>query len=301
MNKKFHAIHCIDLNFLGKQGTIASYLIRHSHGAILIESGPDSTISALLSGITKIGLRLEDITDVFLSHIHLDHAGAAGWLSRQGIKIHVHPNGAPHLLEPGKLLASAERIYGDSMRPLWGDFLPVIPEQLVVVRDRESIEIGDLHIVALDTPGHADHHFVYILDDVCFSGDIGGIRLGQSSHIFLPTPPPEFNLEEWKRSIKIIAQTGVSKIAPTHFGIFGDAKTHLLAISRYLDDLDNWLKRVMIRSHKNDLSSEYSRWLHERYKDEKMDEQLISDYEIVNPAFMSLSGLQRYWKKFRQT
>ena len=199
----------------------------------------------MTAGLTAFGLDIKDISDVLLTHIHLDHAGAAGWLSRQGINIHVHPNGAQHLLDPSKLLSSAERIYGDSMASLWGEFLPVIPDRIIVHQDGDEFEIDNLHILALDTPGHAKHHFVYLTDHLCFSGDIGGIRLAGSNHIFLPTPPPEFNLETWKASIAKILSHNISRIAPTHFGIYNHATEHLLAVEGYLNELNIWLEDVM--------------------------------------------------------
>ena len=142
----------LDLNFQNKTQAIASYLIRHDDGAVLIESGPGSTLPALEAGLAKEGLSPRDITHVLLTHIHLDHAGAAGWLSRQGAQIFVHPIGAPHLLNPEKLIASATRIYGDRMQTLWGEFLPV---------DRESTHSpercgGDRHRqLALSSNQHA--------------------------------------------------------------------------------------------------------------------------------------------------
>jgi glyoxylase-like metal-dependent hydrolase (beta-lactamase superfamily II) len=122
----------IDLNFQNRMQTIASYLIRGHDSVVLIESGPGSTLSALEAGLAKEGLSPRDVTHVLLTHIHLDHAGAAGWLSRQGAQIYVHPNGAPHLLNPEKLIASATRIYGDRMETLWGEFLPVAEDRLTV-------------------------------------------------------------------------------------------------------------------------------------------------------------------------
>ena len=124
-------IDTLDLNFCGFAGAIAAYLISHAHGAVLVECGPGSTVAALWKRrCSGMGLKTGDITDVLLTHIHLDHAGAAGWLARQGARIHVHPVGAPHLINPEKLLASASRIYGDSMQTLWGDFLPVPEDHL---------------------------------------------------------------------------------------------------------------------------------------------------------------------------
>ena len=195
-------IQTLDLKFRGFSGAIAAYLIPHSQGAVLVECGPGSTSMALEAGLQGIGLKVSDISDVLLTHIHLDHAGAAGWLARHGARIHVHPVGAPHLLNPEKLLASAARIYGDNMHTLWGEFLPVPEEQLTVHEDGEVIEIEGLRFRALDTPGHAFHHYAYIYQEVCFSGDIGGVRVGGARHVRLPMPPPEFNLELWRESVR---------------------------------------------------------------------------------------------------
>ncbi len=131
----------IDLHFQDKTQAIASYLIRHEDGAVLVESGPGSTLPALEAGLANLGLSTRDVTHVLLSHIHLDHAGAAGWLSRQGAKIFVHPNGALHMLNPEKLIASATRIYGDQMQKLWGEFLPVARGSTVCHEGRG----GDCH------------------------------------------------------------------------------------------------------------------------------------------------------------
>ena len=131
----------LDLNFQGKTQTIASYLIRHSSGVVLIESGPGSSITGLRTGLAANGLTVSDVTHVLLTHIHLDHAGAAGWLARQGAQIYVHPVGAPHMLNPEKLLASAGRIYGDQMEKLWGEFLPVPKERLIIARAVSGIHI----------------------------------------------------------------------------------------------------------------------------------------------------------------
>ena len=144
-------IYIIDLHFLGFPGAIASYLVSHAHGAVLVECGPSSTLPALQAGLKAHGFAATDITDVLLTHIHLDHAGAAGWLARQGARIHVHPAGASHLLNPEKLLASASRIYGEAMQTLWGEFLPVPPERLRVPQDGDDIEIGTRIVTVCDS------------------------------------------------------------------------------------------------------------------------------------------------------
>src|SRR6185436_11811069 len=148
----------LDLNFQGRPHAIASFLIRSGDAVVLIESGPGSTLSALEAGLAEEGLSPRNLTHVLLTHIHLDHAGAAGWLAQQGAEIIVHPVGAPHMLNPEKLLASAARIYGNRMDSLWGQFLPVPENKLRVVEDGEEIVIGELRFIPINTPGHAVHH-----------------------------------------------------------------------------------------------------------------------------------------------
>ena len=241
--------HTLDLNFLGLPGTIAAYLIPHAHGAALVECGPGSTIPSLERGLSQYGLTPSNISDVFLTHIHLDHAGAAGWMARQGARIHVHPAGAPHLINPEKLLASAQRIYGDKMQELWGDFLPVPEEKLSILQDDEVVEFNGQVLRAVDTPGHANHHFAYIFNDLCFTGDIGGVRMQRLRHLRVPMPPPEFHLETWRASIKRLSQElengKFQRIAPTHFGVFNDPGWHLTRLVKTLDEIEAWILAVM--------------------------------------------------------
>ena len=141
-----------------------------------------------------------------LTHIHLDHAGSAGWWARQGAQIYVHPVGAPHLLNPEKLLASATRIYGDQMETLWGEFLPVPQSQLNVANDAEEIVIGNLHFIPINTPGHAEHHYAYLFEDICFTGDVGGVRIPGYPYLRVPMPPPELHMSKWRDSLTRLAK-----------------------------------------------------------------------------------------------
>lgn len=297
-------IQTLDLNFRGQTGAIAAYLIPHAHGAVLIECGPASTLAALQAGLRAYNLDLSDVTDVLLTHIHLDHAGAAGWLARRGARIHVHPVGAPHLLNPEKLLASAERIYGDQMAELWGEFLAVPAEQLSVVEDNQVIEIEGLRFTALDTPGHAYHHHVYLFQDVCFSGDIGGVRIGGVRHLRMPMPPPEFHLELWRASLQRL-QTAYTlgdfkRIAPTHFGIYNDPDWHLKAAQQALDEAEYWMLRVMPQNPPmEELKELFVAWARERSLRYGVSPQLLDPLEAANPSWMSAYGIQRYWRKVR--
>lgn len=294
------SINTLDLNFMGVPGAIASYLIRHSGGCILVESGPGSTQHTLQALLAGYGLHLADITDVFLTHIHLDHAGAAGWLSRQGARIHVHPVGAPHLLDPEKLLSSAARIYGDDMDRLWGQFLPVPEEQLSVLQDGQVVEVGGVSLQAIDTPGHAEHHYVYLFEDVCFSGDIGGVRPAASLHLRLPMPPPEFNLEKWRSSLVRMRDLKFRRIAPTHFGLFDDPEWHLQSIERELDSIDEWISVTLpVNQDIEAVSARFMEWTRRRYETERVSPAQEEFFEAANPSWMSPAGIHRYWRKHR--
>ena len=297
-------INTLDLNFRGIPGAIAAYCIPHSAGVMLVECGPGSTLPVLMVELERLGLTPKDVTDVLLTHIHLDHAGAAGWLSRQGARVHVHPVGAPHLRDPRKLLESAERIYGDMMDTLWGEFLPVPEENLIVAEDGVPIEIGGLRFLPLDTPGHANHHFAYIYEKTCFSGDIGAVRLAGTKHLRLPMPPPEFHLEKWRESLKKLQdrfnEGEFSRIAPTHFGVFDDPGWHLAAVAEALDEVEAWMEAVMPEDPDIDtLNAEFMAWIQQRAVEDGAELTQVETYETANPSWMSGYGIQRYWRKHR--
>jgi glyoxylase-like metal-dependent hydrolase (beta-lactamase superfamily II) len=290
----------LDLNFQGQAEAIAVYAIPHSDGVALVESGPGSTIPALEKALTRLGYGLRDVSHVFLTHIHLDHGGAAGFLSSLGAQIHVHPNGAPHLLNPEKLIASATRIYGDKMQTLWGDFLPVAAEKLTILQDGDQAPLGGLQVLALDTPGHAEHHLSYFIDGYCFTGDVGGIRISAYPYLRLPFVPPELHLEKWHASIAKLQALDVRHVVPTHFGIFDDPDWHFNAIHRVLDDVEGWLARVMPGDPPiEELRSGFVAWMEEQGRAIGLPDEVREAYLLANPLGMSADGLQRYWKKFR--
>jgi glyoxylase-like metal-dependent hydrolase (beta-lactamase superfamily II) len=294
-------VYTLDLQFRGVTGAIASYLVPHETGAVLVECGPGSTIPVLQARLVDHGYKPADITDILLTHIHLDHAGAAGWFAERGVRIHVHPVGAPHMVNPEKLLSSAARIYGEQMDLLWGEFLPVPESQLVVHEDQEQIEIEQLTFQALDTPGHASHHFVYTLDGICFSGDIGGVRMAGVRHLRLPMPPPEFHPGKWRQSLTRLRQEKITEILPTHFGKFSDIGWQLDAIERALDQVENWMEKIMPQNLPfEQLTQEFLKWESSRSLEDRIDPDDQQVYQTANPVEISLLGIQRYWKKYRQ-
>lgn len=290
----------LDLNFQGRPHAIAAYLIRQGDAVVLIESGPGSTLSSLQSGLAKENLSPRDVTHILLTHIHLDHAGAAGWLAQQGAEIYVHPLGAPHMLNPEKLISSATRIYGERMESLWGEFLPVPENKLYVAKDGEEIAIGDLRFIPINTPGHAEHHYAYLFEDICFCGDVGGVRIPGYQYLRVPMPPPELHIERWKESLNRLRKEKFARIAPTHFGIFDDVDWQLNEVEKGLDSAARWLEKVMPSDPPTEeLRESFAKWVMEEGKSIGLSEEVVKAYEVANPLGMSADGLLRYWRKVR--
>lgn len=293
-------VHTLDLYFQEQPGTIAAYLLPHERGAALIETGPGSTIPNLVHELSKYGYLPSEITDVFLTHIHLDHAGASGWLSRQGATIHVHPNGYPHLLNPDKLLSSAARIYGPQLDTLWGEFLPVLPDRLIQMAEGEIVTCAELKVKAMYTPGHAYHHNAYLVGDVCFCGDIAGTRLHELRYLTIPMPPPEFHLETWQETIQRLRSENPTYLALTHFGIYADANWHLHEVARILDQSDRWMQQVFPEALPiEQLRQKYLEFEEKRGQDAGLDKKDALAMQLANPSFMSADGMLRYWNKYR--
>jgi glyoxylase-like metal-dependent hydrolase (beta-lactamase superfamily II) len=287
-----------DLNFQGRSRAIAAYGLPHSSGLVLVECGPGSTLPGLEAGLAEHGYGFGDVTHVLLTHIHLDHAGAAGRMAQAGAQIIVHPIGAPHMLAPEKLLRSAARIYGDSMDELWGEFLPVPEDKLSSPEDEQEIVIGGLHFLPVNTPGHAEHHYAYLFEDLCFSGDVGGVRIPGFPYLRVPMPPPELHLPRWKASLARLRSLSFKRIAPTHFGIFDDPDWQLAEVERGIAAAQRWLEQVMPENPTTDeMRERFTAWMEDQAREQGLSEQVINSYALANPVGMSADGLQRYWNK----
>ncbi len=293
-------LHLIDVQYNGNPGLIGVYVLRHSGGALLIDCGPGITVPALCEGLAALDLTPRDVSDVLLTHIHLDHAGAAGWWARQGAQIHVHPIGAPHLSNPEKLLASARRIYGADPEPLWGALLPVPPAKLTMHADGDAIVIGGCRLTALATPGHTEHHLAYRFENVCFAGDVGGERLNESKHVRPPTPPPETHFGNWRASLAKLRQLDFAWIALTHFGLYDDPRWHLDTLARALDTIEAWTEREMARGVSPDeFRARFGALLLDLARADGLDDATAARYAQVLSTAMSADGVYRYWNKFR--
>jgi glyoxylase-like metal-dependent hydrolase (beta-lactamase superfamily II) len=291
-------VQVLDLRFQGSSEAIAAFLVVGPQGPVLVETGPGSTLQPLIEALARFGYSPADIHDVLVTHIHLDHAGAAGWWSRQGARVHVHHVGAPHLADPSKLLASAERIYGDRMKQLWGDFLDCLPEKLHALHDGDLVEAGGLRFLALDTPGHARHHMVFQLEDVAFAGDLAGIRLSGRKHLRMPTPPPEFSLEEWMASIERLREARFRQLYLTHFGTVSDVEKHWAEVEELLKvGADRIGRAISGHEGREEILSSYTHYEDGRLLADGIDEEGRKLYTSVGPPGMSVDGIMRYWKK----
>jgi glyoxylase-like metal-dependent hydrolase (beta-lactamase superfamily II) len=290
-------IETLDLRFQGTPNVIASCLIRGPEGPVLIETGPPTTLPAMLEELERCGVRPEEVRDVLVTHIHLDHAGAAGWWARQGARVHVHPVGAPHLVDPTKLLASATRIYGDQMDTLWGEVLSAPADRVVAVEDGETLEVGGLEIRALATAGHAWHHHVFLLGDVAFTGDAAGIRLPGATWIDLPAPPPEFHLEEWRKTLNRLREARPSTLYRTHFGPT-PADGELDRFERVLEHGAESIRRMLEQGlDREQMIERFTAEMRAGATQHCVDETGLVAYELANPRIMSVDGIARYWRK----
>ena len=236
-------VHTLDLQFQGIPGLIAAYVIETSGGLALIETGPGSTLEALRSGIRGLGLDETRVRHVFVTHIHLDHAGAAGWWAQQGAQVFCHPQAARHLIDPSKLIESARQIYTHRMDTLWGDMLPAPSERVTVLTDGESVIVGDTTITAWDTPGHARHHHAFVIGNACFTGDVAGMRLQGTDYISVTAAPPQFDPVAYVASVDRLAAAGFQQLYLTHFGGITDVAAHLALYRQRIQEVHEAVRR----------------------------------------------------------
>lgn len=289
-------IHVIDLHFLEESHAIASFLIETKMGPVLIETGPETTFGHLQKGVEKLGYKIEDIQHVFLTHIHFDHAGAAWKFAKHGAKIYVHPIGLPHLESPERLWNSAAQIYKEDMGRLWGNMEPIPKELLVSTDEGDEFDFDDIKIKVHYTPGHAIHHNVYQLGDIVFSGDVGGVKIGDGP-VVPPCPPPDIHIENWKESIKKLRDLQPKALYLTHYSRQEQVEEHLNELEEILDDWAQYVKMFYDnRIEPQKVVPEFLEYTHSQFREKGLTEAEIQVYEYANPSWMSVGGLMRYWK-----
>ena len=274
----------LDLKHLGRERVIGSYLLQGDEPA-LVDCGPASCLDALHQGLAEHGLEIGELRHLVLTHIHLDHAGAAGSLVRENpsLLVHVSEIGAPHVVDPSRLERSARRLYEDSFDRLWGPLEPVPEENVRIAGERV------LDLEAFPTPGHASHHVSYLAPDgSCFAGDAAGVRIAPLRYVAPVAPPPDIDVEAWERTIDAIEERRPERLLLAHFGVADDPDFHLAELR---SALRTWAERARDGSEEEFVASA------------EADVRAVADaataelFQQAGPLWQSYAGLRRYWDK----
>ncbi len=269
----------IDVRHLGREHVIGCWRVRD----VLIDPGPESSVENVLAALGN-----ERPAALLLTHIHLDHAGATGSLVRRwpDLEVFVHERGAPHMIDPSKLLHSAGRLYGDDMERLWGEVLPVPAENVTALAGGENVHGFDV----IYTPGHASHHVSYLDRDSrrAFVGDTAAVRIPPSDFVLPPTPPPDIDLEAWAESLDAIEAWGPESLGLTHFGAIEDASGHIATVRSRLSEMGRRAREMS--------SEEFERALRDDVARANDGSGNAATLQAVPPG-QQYAGLARYWRK----
>ena len=291
----------VDLHFQGVPRIIATAVVHGPGGVALIDPGPSSTLPTLRGELEHAGLSMADVRALVLTHIHLDHAGATGTLvhERPDLRVSVHEKGAPHMIDPAKLLASAARLYGDAMDRLWGEVRPVPADAIEVLKGGERISAGGRDLEVAYTPGHASHHVSYFDADsgIAFVGDTAGVRLNPGGFNLPPTPPPDIDLEAWRESLRRIGRWNADTLFVAHFGPHTPSAPHLTDAADHLEWVSGLAKASLALEGTDEdreawFAAEIRRELRRRTGDAD-----AKAYEIAGRFDLNWRGLARYWRK----
>ena len=267
---------------LGRDRVIGAWEVRPG---VIVDPGPGSTVETLIAGLE------EEPRALLLSHIHLDHAGASGVLARRfpELRVYVHEAGAPHVIDPSRLLGSAARLYGDDMERLWGEVAPVPEDRVEVLRGGEEVEGLDVHYA----PGHARHHVLYHdpATGDAYTGDVAGVRVPPSDLAAAPTPPPEIEVEVWLESLQMLRGLEPKRICMTHFGAADDPAAQIAKV-------EAWLKDAAEESSHDD-RERFAGWLEARFDAEGAE--VAERLRQAMPPDQLWLGLERYWRKRRES
>ncbi len=292
----------VDLDFLGVPEIIATVVLHGASGVALIDPGPATTLDHLRLSLQRKGIAVADVRQILLTHIHLDHAGATGELVRENpaIDVFVHERGAPHMIDPSRLLASATRLYGADMNRLWGDVLPVNAARVRALKGEERIRAGGRNLEVAYTPGHASHHVAYFdpSSRVAFVGDTAGIRRQGRTYVMPPTPPPDIDLDAWRISEDRILAWEPDTLFLTHFGPFHGARLHFQEMTEHLAQWSR-IVRILLADPSLDEEQRLSAFMTEALLDLKRKVGAVEaeQYNRAGRLDYSWQGLSRYWRK----
>ncbi|MFZ0820436.1 MAG: MBL fold metallo-hydrolase [Candidatus Acidiferrales bacterium] len=291
----------VDLHFRGFAGAIAACLLEGGGELAVVDCGPASCLPKLREGLAERGLGVGDLTALLLTHIHFDHAGAAGSLVRENprLRVYVHSAGATHMADPTKLLNSATRLYGGAMQQMFGEFIAVPHENLRTLDGGESFRLAGRKIEVAYTPGHAVHHVSYFDQStgIAFTGDTTGMRLSGNELVAPVMPPPDINLAIWDTSLEEIARRKPSRLFITHFGPFDDVGGH---IERTSEGNHRWAERAkgILAKHPDESAqiAEFNAAAEKDFRDQ-LPADAAARYLIGSNPTLSWYGLARYWRK----
>jgi glyoxylase-like metal-dependent hydrolase (beta-lactamase superfamily II) len=290
----------IDLEFLGRAHAIATAVVQGTAGVALIDPGPSTCLATLERGLRIRAATFSDVTHILLTHIHLDHAGATGSIVRAHphITVMVHERGAPHLVDPGKLVQSASRLYGADMDRLWGEIAPVPAGRIVIVGEGQRIEAGGRHFDVAYTPGHASHHVSYFEPEsgIAFVGDTGGMQI-DGGRVLPPTPPPDIDVELWGESVRRIEAWSPATLFRTHFGPSTRVRDELGAMLDMLGVMAAMVRDSLQEADDDEVrSAKFAQRFRQVLRRDMTDAQLDT-YELSAPFHLLWLGLARYWRK----
>jgi glyoxylase-like metal-dependent hydrolase (beta-lactamase superfamily II) len=294
-------LHLIDALHLNTPNVICVAVLQAADGTlVMIDCGPETVFENVVRELDQRGLGAANVKHLLASHIHLDHNGGAWrWQREFDTTVHVHPIGAPHMIDPGKLVASATRIYGERMGPLWGEIQGLPATSVAVTADNQEIQVADLKLTVLETPGHAQHHNAYWFapTSTLFAGDVAGVAIGKGP-IFPPCPPPDVNIEKWKESMNRIRALHPAQLVLTHFGVIDKPGAHLADLETRLGGWADWMKARMLEGKSEEqILPEFRGFTEDQLLAAGASPSDLLAYEQADPAAMSVTGLCRYWRK----
>jgi len=294
----------IDVEYLGSMRYIACCLLEGA-GPVIIDPGPTVSLAALEAGLGKAGLTLDDLAGILLTHIHLDHAGATGTIIARNprARVYVHERGARHMVNPERLLSSAQRLYGDEMDTLWGEFRAVPEGNVRALAGGETLELAGRRIEVAYTPGHASHHVSYLdtTSGMAFVGDTAGIRIANNPFVLPVTPPPDIDLEVWETSLRKIEAWRPERLYVTHFGAAEGVDEHLAQFRRRLHRWAESVRRGLASGDTDEqcIAAFTDDVIAQLQADLPAD--IVPLYQQGGAPGMSWEGLARYWSKRRES
>jgi glyoxylase-like metal-dependent hydrolase (beta-lactamase superfamily II) len=275
-------MRAIDTLHLGRRRWICCWQV----GEVLVDPGPTLSLEHVLAELDGW-----QPLAILLTHIHFDHAGGTGSLMRRfpELEVYVHERGAPHMVNPERLWASASQLYGeDNMLAIWGEFVPVPEERLHALSGGETLRIGGDSFEVAYTPGHAKHHVSYLHEGTAFVGDVGGVRIEADTPTVPPTPPPDIDVEAWHQSLELIRAWRPERLAITHFGAYEQPEQQLDELS---ERLDRWAQAAR--------TQDQDAWIASVQDDVRaaVSPEEFDSFMAAVPVDQAYAGLRRYWEK----